>query len=94
MLLFGLDSWSMLEAMSRAVEGTHIGFLRKTTRKIAQRTKNGTWETLEAGEVLRVADIHTYAAYMDRKQGTVAQWGDIHQTFEVCAWEHGFEGVG
>ena len=40
-LLFGLDTWILLAAMERTVEGNHTGFLRQITVKQARRKADG-----------------------------------------------------
>ena len=44
-LLFGSETWILLEAMERKVEGTHTCFLRQIMGTRAQRLADGTWET-------------------------------------------------
>ena len=41
-LIFGSETWVLLAAMERAVEGTHTRFLGKTTGKWAWRKTYGT----------------------------------------------------
>ena len=52
--LFGLESWVMLDAMIRAVEGTHVGFLHQIMGKRARRKSHRAWETPAAEKLLRV----------------------------------------
>ena len=80
----------MSEGMTRTVEVTHAGFLRKITGNKAWRNTNGMQEILAAGEVLRAAGMHKEATYISRSQGTVLQWVDLHPIFDVCSQEQGF----
>ena len=45
-LLYGLDTWVLLEAMERKVEGTHTGFLRQITGKLVWRLLDRMWDTI------------------------------------------------
>ena len=51
-LLFGVETWVLSEAMSRKLEGVHVGFLRQITGKGAVRGKDGTWRQVAAEKVL------------------------------------------
>ena len=67
-LLFSSDSWVILEAMTKIVEGTQVGFLRKIQGKRSQRTTHKAWATLVTGEVLQEFGIHTSATYIGCRQ--------------------------
>ena len=85
-MLFGLESWAMLEAMKRTVDGNHISFIRQSTGKSAIINIDSTWATLLAGEVLREARIKTAATYISRRKGVVPQWISLRPISEDCAW--------
>ena len=51
-LLFGVETWVLSEAMSRKLEGVHVGFLRQITGKREVRGKDGTWRKVAAEKVL------------------------------------------
>ena len=51
-VLFGEEPWVLSEAMSRKLEGVHVGFLRQITGKGAVRGKDGTWRQVAAEKVL------------------------------------------
>ena len=40
-ILYGLDTWVLLSAMERKVEGAHTGFLRYITGKRVRRLGDG-----------------------------------------------------
>ena len=61
LLLFGLESWVLSDAMIQEVEGTHVGFIRNITGKRERRQSNRTWETLAADEVLWAAGTQSVA---------------------------------
>ena len=44
-LLYGSETWIILVAMDKKVEGEHMGFLRNIVVKQARRIVYGTWET-------------------------------------------------
>ena len=42
-LLFGAETWVFSKAMSRKLEGFHVGFLQRITRQRSVQQKNGAW---------------------------------------------------
>ena len=57
LLLFGDETWVLLVAMERKVEGTYTGFLLKIMGKRMQRLPDRTWETPRAEAVREEAGI-------------------------------------
>ena len=51
-ILLGVETWVLSEAMSRKLEGVHVGFLRQITGKREVRGKDGTWRKVAAEKVL------------------------------------------
>ena len=47
-LLFGAETWVLLEAMSRNLEGVHVGFLRQIMGQRKVQRKDGTWRRVAA----------------------------------------------
>ena len=47
-LLFGSESWVLLDVMMRAVEGIHVGFPRHITGERSKQKDNTAWETPES----------------------------------------------
>ena len=45
--------WSISEAASRKIKGTHISFPRQIAGKRAHRNTDSDWVTLAAREILR-----------------------------------------
>ena len=91
-LLFGLESWAVLDSMTRTVEGTHISFLRYIMGNRAHKNKDWMWESPVAGEVLRASVMKTSSTYTGRRQVKVLQWVDIRPIIEFFSWYQGFEG--
>ena len=65
-LLFGAETWVLYEAMSRNLEGAHVGFLRQITGQRVVRKRDGTWLSVTADKVLRKSGTHTLGAYIDK----------------------------
>ena len=84
-LLFGSETWVLLEEMKKKLEGTNTGFLIQITRKRARRVADGTWETPWAELVQEVAVTQLAMTYIGRRQETVSQWVDLGPLFELCA---------
>ena len=67
-LLFGADTWVLLEEMSKKLEGVHMGFLRQVTGNTAKWKRDGTWRNASAASVLKEAVIQTLGTYIDKRQ--------------------------
>ena len=93
-LLYGLETWVLSEAIDKNVEGSHTGFLRKMTRKRVRKIVEGKWETTGTEVVREAAGMQLVMTYIWRWQATVAQWMALRKIFEVCAGEKGYEGGG
>ena len=52
-LLFGAETWVLLAAMSRKLEGVHVGFLIQVTIQTAKRQRDGIWRSAAAARVLK-----------------------------------------
>ena len=76
------ELWDVSEVMTRTVEGTHISFLRHITVNRVWINTYGTWETLEAGKVLRSSGIQTSTTYINHRQVTVVQRVALIPIFE------------
>ena len=57
-LMLGSDLWEMSYARIKAVEGTHMGFLRLITGKCKRYQADRAWETPDAEKVLQAAGTH------------------------------------
>ena len=54
-VLFGEEPWVLSEAMSRKMEGVHVGFLRQITGQRVLQQEDGTWRQVTAEKVLEKA---------------------------------------
>ena len=93
-LLYKLETWVLSASMVKRVEGTHIEFLQLITGKRSRRLGDGAWETLGAEGVREAAGTQLARIYIERWQGTVAQWVALRPLFEVCASETWYKGRG
>ena len=91
-LLFGSETWVLLVAMERKVEGTHTGFLIHITGNRALRIVDRTQNTPGAEAVQEAAVTHSAMICIWRQQATVVQWVALRLIFEVCTGEKGYEG--
>ena len=73
-ILYESETWVLLAAMERKVEGTHTGFLRQITDKQTRRFGDGTWETPRAEGVQEEAVMQSAMTYIGRRQANAAQW--------------------
>ena len=65
-LLYGSETWVLLAAMQRKVEGVHTGFLRQITGKRVRRQRDGTWETPGAEGVREASGTQSARIYISR----------------------------
>ena len=76
-LLFGAETWVLLVAMERKLQGTNMSFIQQIMEKRAQRFPYGTWETPGAETVQEAAVMQSKMTYIERQQATVAQWVEL-----------------
>ena len=63
-LIFGVGTWVLLAAMSKKMEGVHVGFLRQVTRKNGQEAEGLYLEKRGSGEGTQIirntytGDVH------------------------------------
>ena len=88
-LLYGLETWVILAAMERKLEGIHTEFLRYIIGKRGRRLSDGTWETHGSEGVQEAAGTQLTRTYKGRRKATVAQCVALRPLFEVCARETG-----
>ena len=71
-LLFGADSWALLDKMMSKVESNHVVFLYHITGKWVIRESDWSWETPVAKEVLQAVGVQLLAMYTVHRQAKVA----------------------
>ena len=91
-LLYGSDTWVLLETIEKKVEWEHTGFLRHITGKRSQRIVDGKWETPGAEVVWEAVGTQSAMTYIRRWQANVAQWVALRPIFEECVGEEGYKG--
>ena len=79
----------MSAAISRKLEGVHVGFLRKVTVKKDKRQRDGTCRSVAAAEILLESRTQILEAYIDKRQTTVADWVDLMPILDICDRETG-----
>ena len=89
--MYGLETWALVEATDKKVEGSHMDFLRQITGKRARWIVDRTWETPGAGVVREAAGTQSDMTYICRQHATVAQWVALRPISKVCAGEKGYK---
>ena len=84
-LLYGSETWLLLAAMDRKVEGIHTDFLRHITGKRVRRLRDRTWERPGAEGVREASVMRSERTYIEIRQETVAWWVLLRPLFNVCA---------
>ena len=93
-LLFGAETWVLLAAMSKNMEGVHVGFLWKVTVKMARRQWDGTWRRVDSESVLKEVETQTLGTYINRRKTALAEWVVLQPIYEVCDRYTSYEGGG
>ena len=65
-LLFVDETWFFPAAMSRKLEGVHVGFLIKLVGQKAKRQREGTWRSASVAKVLKEAVTQTRGEYIEK----------------------------
>ena len=86
-LLFGSESWVLLVAMEKIVEGEHTGFLIQIMGKRSRWNIVRTWVTLALVEVREEYWIQLAATYIRRRYGTVDPWVVLFLILKFFAME-------
>ena len=91
LLLFGVDSWVLSAAISRKLEGVHVGFLIQVTGQTAKRQRYGTCRSVVAASVLKGEVTQALRTYIEKRQEKVAEWVVLSPILEVCNRETVYE---
>ena len=91
-LLYGSETWIILVAMEKKVEGEHTRYLRHITGKQVRQIVDKTWETTVEEVAREAAGMQSVMNYIVRPQATVEQWVALRPIFEVCEGDKGYEG--
>ena len=83
-LIFGVETWFLLEATSRNLEGAHVVFFRQVTGHKAKRQRDGDWISVTAARVLKCAGTQTPETYIDKLQVTMAGWVALRLILDIC----------
>ena len=90
-LKIGTENWVLSEAMSRKLEGVHVGFLRQITGQRAVQQEDGTWRQVASEKVLEKEGNQSLRTYIDKRQATVAEWVALRLILKVFYRETGYE---
>ena len=93
-LMYGSETWVLLVAMEKKVEGSHTGFLRQIMGRQAGRILDGTRDTHGAVEVQEAAVTQSVMTYIGIRKENVAQWVALRPMFKVLAGEKEYKGNG
>ena len=64
----------LLSAVSKKLKRVHVGLLRQMTGKKARSIKDGSWQKLATGSMLKGAGTQPIQTYIDSRQVTVEEW--------------------
>ena len=72
--IFGEETWVLLAAMLKKLEGVHLVFLRPVIGKKKRRPRGASWQKSAAGSVLKVSCTQLLQNYIYKRQTTVAYY--------------------
>ena len=73
-LIFGEETWVLLAAMLKKLEGVHLVLLRPVIGKKKRRPRGASWQKSAAGSVLKVSCTQLLQNYIYKRQTTVAYY--------------------
>ena len=65
----------------------NVFFMQQVTKSKAKQLRDGPWRKASTNKVPQGADTRPLHTYLDRRQATVAHWGDLRPIFDVCTRE-------
>ena len=65
--------------------------MQQVTKSKAKQLRDGPWRKASTNKVPQGADTRPLHTYLDRRQATVAEWGDLRPIFDVCTREKSCE---
>ena len=89
--MFGAEMWVLLAPISQRSEGGHVGFLRQVKKLKTKKLRDGLWHKAAANKILQGSGTQPIQTYLDRRQATVAEWGDLRTIFDVCTMKMVYE---
>ena len=84
-LLFGAETWVLMDTMIQRLEGAHVSFLRQVTCNQEMWRRDGSWRQVPEEAVLQGEGTKTLKTHASRLQTTVAEWVATRTIFDVCA---------
>ena len=82
-LLFGTETWILLAAMAKNLEGVHMDLLIQETGQTANRQRDDTWRIVASVRLLKEARTHTLGAYIGNHNTKVEEWVMLRPILEV-----------
>ena len=92
--IFGAETWIFPAAISRKLEGVHMGFLRQVTGQKDNRQRDGNQRSAAEVRVIKEAGNKILGTYIDKRKATVAEWVTLRPIIEGYKRETGYEGGG
>ena len=83
-LLHGIESWVVMGAMLKVIEGFHHRVARRITGMTARHTMIVEWEWTPVAEALDTTGICPTKEYIQRRQATVAAQVACRPIYELC----------
>ena len=83
-LLYGSETWVMLQASLRMLEGFHIHCVRRMTDLMPRKRRDGTWKYSKSTGVLTAASLRTIDEYVAVRRQTAANYIANWPIFAMC----------
>ena len=86
-LLYGSESWVLTPRIIKALEGFHHRVIRRITRSMPRRRRDGTWHYPPIGKAMEDAGLFSIEEYISRRQNTVAEYVATRPIFDIVMEE-------
>ena len=93
-LLFETETWVLSVAMSRNLEGLHMGLLIPVMGKKSKRQRYRTCRSEATANGIKEAGTQTLGAYIYKRQDTGSEWVALRSILDIFDRNVGYKGWG
>ena len=83
-LLFGVETWTVTNAMMEILESFHHHVARRLSGPIPYRSPDGAWIYPPLKEAMDKAGLWTMKEYVRRRQATVEDYVATRPIYQLC----------
>ena len=68
-----------------------MGFLRQVKKLKTKGLRGGLWQKAAEKKIIQGSGTQPIQTYLDRRQATLTEWGDLRTIFDVCTMKMVYE---